>query len=412
MWRDSIKAAYRRNRRLIQGSFVAGGTSMFLVSIGYALATTLTMLDGLERVLLSLLIGLIVSILFGCWTARSTPRYPQTPLEYHQEQVEREILKEWGKAINWLRETTAAAEECSEEVIQIHRRNIEDGTRNSLREITLVRMHNKVCDLARAVADLCQRGHAEAAFMLWRSIFEIEINMIFIAQDETGERAERFLDWGRAAYLRLNSPNSDELKILEKKYPHPQQLNREIGWTRALNPMGIPARARAIRYPNGNKDGRTPVLKMYEESNAYGHNDAIAIANDLGSNRPLDKGPSAAGHDMPLCLTSRSVTVANDTLINSQKESDIAEQERGANVVRVRNSQVPLEVAMVPWRLLSRFRGFDMTIEWPMEGGGTIVAIPLRRESTRKDMERELRNRHKQTKQEAQQNEPPAGNHS
>ena len=390
MWKDGIRAWYRRNRRLIQGSWVAGSSSMLLLSIGSTFPTIFTMLSTAQILLLCLLISTLVAFLFGSWTARSTPRYPQTPLEFHQERVERAIVKEWGEAIGWLRETSAAAEETSEYLLQLHRTYLKEGGEPSLRQPTLLAMHNKACDLSRAVADLCQRGHAEAAFMLWRSIFEIEVNMRYIAQDQTNLRAERFQDWGRAALLRIHAPDSSELKELTSKYPSPNDLNRDIGWTRSRNPIGVPGRAREVGYPHEKIDRETPVLNMYEESSSYTHNDAVAILNDLGNNHPLKRGPSVSGHDMPLCLTARSIVAINDTLVESQHGSAKENFLGVANVARARHTQVALEVAMVPRRLLSRFGGLDMSVEWPTEDGGTVVAVPYRRESTAEEMMRHL----------------------
>ncbi|MDE2716946.1 MAG: DUF5677 domain-containing protein [Chloroflexota bacterium] len=390
MWKDSIRAAYVRNQRLIQGCSLAGSTSMLLLTIGSFLVVNPGVFDRAERIVLSVAISLVVAILFGWWTTRSTPKYAQTPLEFHQEQVERVIIKEWGESIDWLRETTAAAEECSEEVIQLHRAYLKGGTETTLRQTALLAMHNRLCDLSRAIADLCQRGHAEAAFMLWRSIFEIEINMQYIAQDETDTLAERFLDWGRAAHLRLYFPDSDELEALEDKYPKPDQLANEIGWTRQINPMGVPRRAKEVGYGSEKMDRMTPVLNFYEESNSYIHNDAMAITNDLGNNHPFKKGPSVSGHDMPLCLTARSIAVANDALIGSQREADKAGLQDGSEVLWERHARVLLAVATVPERLLSRFGGLDMTMEWSTEDGGTIVAIPYRRESTSEEMDQRL----------------------
>ena len=392
MWNDSLKAWYRRNRRLIQGSFNAGSASFFLISVG----SVLTTLDPLERVILALAIGVLVSLIFGLWTVRSTPRYPQTPLEHHQERIERAVLKEWGAANNWLRETIAAAEEFSEKIIEIYRETITDNEENTLREIVLLTMHNRTCELARAVADLCQRGHAEAAFIIWRSIFELEVNMGYISQDATGGRAERFVDWGEAAYLRLNAPNSTELKSLEAKYPRPQRLDREIGWTREKNPIGIPGRAKEIGYPTKRQANRIPVLDMYEESSAYSHNDAMALLNNLGNGTPFRKGPSVSGHDMPLCLTARSLTTVTHTLANCQEEAHRSQLDREVNIVGARSSQIPLEVAMVPRRLLSRFGGFDMTIEWETEDGRLFTAKPYRRESEPEDFYPEQTDLHSQ----------------
>ena len=390
MWRDSIRAWYRRNRRLIQGSWVAGSSSMLLLSIGSTFPTVFTMLSTAQVLLLCLLISTIVALFFGSWTARSTPRYPQTPLEFHQERVERAILKEWGEAIGWLRETTAAAEETSEDLLKLQRSYLKEGGEPSPRLTTLLALHNKACDLSRAVADLCQRGHAEAAFMLWRSIFEIEVNMRYIAKDQTNARAERFQDWGRAAFLRIHAPDGSELNELVIKYPSPNDLNRDIGWTRSRNPLGVTGRAREVGYPHEKTDRGTPVLKMYEESSSYTHNVAVAILNDLGNNHPLKRGPSVSGHDMPLCLTARSIVAINDTLVECQHESTEWKLRTVSNIARARHSQVALEVAMVPRRLLSRFGGLDMSIEWPTEEGGTVVAVPFRRESTAEEMMRHL----------------------
>ena len=355
------------------------------------------MLSVLQILFLCFLVSLLIAVLFGLWTVRSTPRYPQTPLEHHQERIERAVLKEWGAANNWLRETIAAAEEFTEKLIEIYREKITDNEENTLQEIVLVTMHNRVCELARAVADLCQRGHAEAAFIIWRSIFELEVNMRYILQDDTGNRAERFMDWGEAAYLRLNAPNSTELKSLEAKYPRPQRLDREIGWTREINPIGVPGRAKEIGYPTERQGNRIPVLDMYEESSAYSHNDAMALLNNLGNGTPFRKGPSVSGHDMPLCLTARSLTTVTHTLANCQEEARRSQLEREVNVVGARSSQVALEVAMVPRRLLSRFGGFDMTIEWETEDGRLFTAKPYRRESEPEDFYPEQTDLHSQS---------------
>ena len=250
-------------------------------------------------------------------------------------------------------------------------------------------MQNKACNLARSVADLCQRGHAEAAFIVWRSIFEIEVNMQYIALDETETRAERFRDWGRAAYLRLNFPDSTELEALVSKYTK-RNLEREIGWTRLRNPIGVPGRAKEIEYSSKQREGRaTTILNMYEESNSYSHYDATAVVNDLGNNRPLNNGPSASGHDMPLCLTARSIAVINMALIDSQGESDKVNMEPMDRIVYARHSQVAWEVAMVPERLLSRFGGIDVGRDETTEDGRNIY-MPARRESTPEQIKRRL----------------------
>ena len=196
---------------------------------------------------------------------------------------------------------------------------------------------------------------------------------------------------GRAAFLRIHAPDGSELEELITKYPSPDELNRDIGWTRSRNPIGVPGRAREVGYPHEKTDQGTPVLNMYEESSSYTHNDAVAILNDLGNNHPFKRGPSVSGHDMPLCLTARSIVAINDTLVESQQESAEESLRAVSNITHARHTQVALEVAMVPRRLLSRFGGLDMSIEWPTEDGGTVVAVPYRRESTAEEMMRHLR---------------------
>ena len=239
--------------------------------------------------------------------------------------------------------------------------------------------------------------------MLWRSIFEIEVNMQYIARDETDSLAERFVDWGRASYLRLNQPESEELRLLECKYPKPNKLDLEMGWTNPTSPMGVPRRAKAMGYGDIRRGREIPVLYMYEESCSYIHNDAMAIANDLGNNHPIKKGPSVSGLDMPLCLTSRSTKVANDVFMNCQSEEVKAELQTGVELLWQRHQRVLVEVAMVPSRLLSRFGGIDMTRIWPAEDGGALVAIPYRRESTSEEMLQRFLSRHRESEPHSEQ---------
>ena len=276
MWNDNFREWHRRNYRLIYGSLNAGTMTMLLLSIGYTLPIMLPSYGRVEAFAVNFAVGTVVAILFGLWTHRSTPRYPETPLEFYQELSERSIVKEWGEAIGWLRQTVAAAEETSAAVIQIHLERMQNGMEDCIRQTTLLTMHNRLCSLARAVADLCQRGQAEAAFIVWRSGFEIEVNMGYVAKDESDQRAVRFQDWGRAAFLRLNAPDSSELGQLSAKYPPPNELDREIGWTRAPNPLGMRGRAIAIGYTNGSNSRNGRALAMFEESSAYAHNDAMA----------------------------------------------------------------------------------------------------------------------------------------
>ncbi len=347
---------------------MSGSTSTILLAAGYALGTDLTIIGPLQRIIIAPLVYLLVAVLLGWRLSKLVPQYPRTPLEYAQDLVERRIIVEWGQAIHWVRETAAAAEECSEQITELDKSQKQDGVVPTLTQLTLTALHNKVCDLSRAIADLCQRGHAEAAFMLWRSIFEIEVNMKYIAQDTSGVMAERFADWGTAAYLRLNVPYSGELVELLSKYPK-QDLSSEIGWTDQSKPLGMRRRARAVGYVGKRMGSRMPMLDLYLESNSYIHNDSVAIANDLGSRPALRKGPSVSGHDMPLCLASRSLAVATRTLVAAQRKDRNEVLKKAQNLVQSRSNLVSLEVSMVPANLLSRFGGVDMMTEWSMDDG-------------------------------------------
>ena len=389
MWKENLRHLLWRGQR-----FSFGVSYVVLTS---AILTTLGNMAGKGSLEWSLMFAAFLAITtLNCillinWTVRTPPRYPRSPLEHHQADVEREVESGWGVAIGWLRETIAEAEELSEAVIRCHRTRWRDeNIEPALVQSVLVGMHAKVCDLSRVVADLCQRGHAEGAFMIWRSIFELEVNTRFIVLEETDGRARRFRDWANAAYLRQHEPESDELARLEERYKG-WQIRRDHGWTRKEAPMGIRARAVAVGYASEPQGTEIPLLDIYGESNAYVHNDATAIFHDLGTNRPFDKGPSASGLDMPICLTARSVSIVCEVLASAQTGHDATELTPSLRIVEARSGLVALEVAHVPERLLSRFGGFDMSMVRPMEGGGELIIIPERRESTSESMERRAR---------------------
>lgn len=357
-----------------------------LLVVGYLVAYY-SPYDLAQLMLMTALVAIAVALSFGLWTVKATPRYPQTPLEAHQEVIEAEVETEWGKSIEWLRSTIAGAEECSESVIEIHRQGFTNAKPPEFRQTFLVAMHCKVCDLARAVADLCQRGHAEAAFMIWRSIFEIEVNMAFIAQEGTNDRAERFQDWATVAILGAQDPENPELANLRKKYKG-WELDRDIGWTRKRNPMGIPARAKKVGYSDKNIGNEISGLFMYAETNAYVHNDAKALFNDLSNNQPFDKGPSASGMDMPLCLAARSLSTVTNLLVSNLEEAKRADSNAYIGFIYWRHTQVLLEVGRVPERLLSRYKGFDLSFDEEWDDGQVVTFTPARRESSEEGMQK------------------------
>ena len=389
-----IKTLLALNRRLIVGTAAAVVVSVAILAVGF-LGGTVWSWTLADFIVCAALMSVLTVWAFGTWTVKSQPKYPATELEHGQMETERAVLSEWGEAISYLRLTVEKCEECSDRVVGYHRNKITaDNAEPDLLQMLLTGMQAKACDLARVAADDCQRGHAEAALVVWRAIFEIQVNMQFLAKDQTGETAERFRDWSRASELKLHDPQSNELETLQTKYAG-WQIDRQIGWTRKNNPMGIPARATAVGYSSPPSQGELPILQIYEASNAYGHNDFTGIFYDLGANPPFVKGPSAAGLDMPLCLTALSIATVTEVLAKNQEAALANVLEPHLDIMWARQSQVLLEVAMVPEDLLSRFGGIHISRQIDLEDGRQIIFIPARRGSTMEDAIREVERRSK-----------------
>ena len=109
-------------------------------------------------------------------------------LNRQQKQVEKDIKKEWGKALDWLSKGVANALECWVVTLPYYQDN------RSEPGITLHLLHGQACKLSRAIVGHCKWGEIQSAIALWRSLFEIEVNLAFIAKDTTQKpsRAERF----------------------------------------------------------------------------------------------------------------------------------------------------------------------------------------------------------------------------
>src|SRR6266508_4886913 len=52
----------------------------------------------------------------------------------------------------------------------------------------------KACKTHGAVMTLCRAGYGEDACILSRSMFELALDLLYIGQDQSGERAERYMD--------------------------------------------------------------------------------------------------------------------------------------------------------------------------------------------------------------------------
>ena len=409
MWQVNFRTAMKAHRRPITGSVVAGLLAGALLLAGYAASTSSVGLPRLtwpEIISLALLIALVVALIFGWWTMRSIPRYPQNPLEYHQLEVEQDVEREWGKALGFLRGLIAQAENCSASVIEVHMKRVDSHSdASATMYAVLIAMHAKICDLARAIADLSQRGHAESALALWRSAFELEVNIAYISDKSQAdpEIGERFWDWGTITRLKFSNPNSQELAQLKSKYPG-WQTDSDIGWTGAKNVMGFNRRAQAAGYQKGNRPNQYNPLDIYELANAYVHNDATAIFNDLGQNPTWSKGPSAKGLDLPIPLIASTVERATQMLIDCQDER-VTEYLKTFDIfVKLCKSQVYLEASMVPERLTTQFLTLNNSITVEVEGGGERVITPMRRESDPEEVVRQITERRRR-QAEQQDNE-------
>ena len=193
------------------------------------------------------------------------------------------------------------------------------------------------------------------------------------------------------------SLRGEKLAELIAKYPE-WQTDSDIGWTHPHNLIGFNRRAQSAGYDRGDRPHRYSALDIYDLANAFVHNDATAIFNDLGQTPPFEKGPNAKGLDLPLPAIASNVERATRTLVDTQK-ADLAETLRHFHgYVRFGASQVRLECAMVPPRLATRFVVLGMSITEEMEDGGMRIIVPSRRES---DPEEEMRKVEERLKREA-----------
>ena len=317
--------------------------------------------------------------------------YPDSPLEAHEEDVERGVVSQWGEALKSLRRLIAKAEDCSSHIIKTNVKPDDGGSGDvTLTRNILIAMHGKACDLSRAISGLAQKGYAEAAFALWRSMLELEINMAYIAsrQKDDPDVAKRFIDWSEMAYLRFREPDSQELKELQSRYKG-WKIKSDQGWTSRNDIVGFRRRACSAGYRAGNRPHGYEVVDIYELANAFVHNDATALSSDLGRSSPHLKGPSMEGLDLPLALAGTSLRGATEVLIENQSEPDDAILKQYKRAMLVIQNDIYIETSIVPPRLSSRFLKLNMTFSEPLPDGGEAIVVLPRREGTKEDAIRE-----------------------
>lgn len=391
MWDDTWWKYVRRNHQIAGNSFFAGSVATVLFTLGLLVSDSFYDWDQVVRLLIPVLICLCVSLAFGIYSFKIRPMYPESPLDVHEEEVERAVVSEWGEALKSLRRLIAKAENCSSHIIKTNVKPDEEGSGDvTLTRNVLIAMHGKVCDLSRAISGLAQKGYAEAAFASWRSMLELEVNMAYIAskQKDDPDVARRFIDWSEMAYLRFREPDSQELKELQSRYKG-WNIKSDQGWTSRGDIVGFRRRACSVGYRAGNKPHGFEVVDIYELANAFVHNDATALSSDLGRSSPHLKGPSPEGLDLPLALAGTSLRGATETLIGSQPEPGDAALKQYKRAMLVIQNDIFIETSIVPERLASRFLKLNMTFSEPLPDGGEAIVVLQRREGTREDAMRE-----------------------
>lgn len=303
-------------------------------------------------------------------------------LNKQEKQVEKDIKKEWGKALDWLSKAVANALECWVATLPYYKGN------RSEPGITLHLLHGQACKLSRAIVGYCKWGEIQSAVALWHSLFEIEVNLAFIAKDTTQKpsRAERFEDWSMANYFIVNNLRPHERMIdLQRKYRN-WGLGNHDGWTAPTdNPkaiLGLTKRALQVGYSLGDKQiGQYSKPDIYNLCHSYVHTNMIAMLNDpLTSARTVFDDRSPFDLDTMLCMTASSL--ANITPIfleNHQGPENEGKLSDFKRLAEIQESQVNLEVAMVRPDVLSPFRGVDLSFTVRSDDGTEYDARPARR---------------------------------
>lgn len=101
------------------------------------------------------------------------------------------ISKDWGEAFSELR---LLIEGCVQHGDVFNRAQLETRLkRNKLRNEVLARLHIRVCRLAEEIVMLLENGFAEGGRARWRTLLEVSITMILIAEGGN-DLAARYLD--------------------------------------------------------------------------------------------------------------------------------------------------------------------------------------------------------------------------
>lgn len=303
-------------------------------------------------------------------------------LNKHHKQVEKDVKREWGKALDWLSMAVANSMECGTTLRDLGQDN------PSQLGLALLMLHDQGCSLARAIVNHCRRGEIQSAVVLWRSLFVIEVDMAYIARDTTQvpSRAERYYDWSMANHFYVNNLLSHETMIeLQRKYER-WNLRHYDGWTappdnpRAI--LDVSERALRVGYTEKRKqDGGYSRLDIYNLCHSYVHNNLFGMLNDpLTSRNRLPNVPSIVGLDTPICATAMSLTTITHLLLDNQPvPEDEVELPDFRKFADIQEHQALLEINRVRPELLSPLGGIEMSYQVQSDDGTIYIGRPTRR---------------------------------
>ena len=306
-------------------------------------------------------------------------------LDKQQRRVQKQVKREWGKALDWLSRAVAYSLECWVATHSFYQEN--DSEPGS----TLHQLHWQTLTLVRMITDHCKQGQVPSAIVLWRSLFEIEVNMAFIAKGTTQKpsRAERYNDWSQATYL-LNSNlrSGERMTQLRRKYKNWNLANHD-GWTASPdNPkatLDLTNRASQVGYSRRNgRQNQYTSLDIYNLCHSYVHGNMFAILNDpLTSRGSLPDVPSLFDLDTPVCLIASSLSKIAHVILENHPDTDKnVELSEFGKFADICETQVQWDVAVVREELLSPLGGIDMSMRFQSDDGTEYTVRPARRGQT------------------------------
>lgn len=240
----------------------------------------------------------------------------QHAYEKAQHRGFRERLEErWGKAFDLLRMVLTCSQEIGRETgLQFHRSK---AKRNRHLRYVLLLLHGRACQVATSIMVLMENGLADDAMARWRTLYEIEVVAMLIAQ-HGDNLAERYLRHEAVEAFRVRELEAKHgVKISQKELAaHRQAVDglkqqygveyaNHYGW--AAHHIGSNARTfeeleRAVKWNQMRPD--------YKFASYNVHASIRGITQRLGlmGREGFLQGPSNAGFMEPGRRTARTLT--------------------------------------------------------------------------------------------------------